>query len=103
MTVYIKWVSRRNDTFDDKERGLPASLLGRTMAAHGGDFEPDSDFGNCLLAMGRANERLASIQESYVDAATTTWLESLERSLAMMKDYQVCTSFRINMLLSDRC
>jgi hypothetical protein len=39
--------------------------------------------------MGRTNDRIARIQESYVANATTGWLESLERSLAMMKEYQV--------------
>lgn len=38
--------------------------------------------------MGRANENLARKQEAYVAHATTTWLESLERSLAQMKEYQ---------------
>jgi MoaA/NifB/PqqE/SkfB family radical SAM enzyme len=39
--------------------------------------------------MGRANERIARTQETYVVNATNGWLESLERSLAMMKEYQV--------------
>ena len=39
--------------------------------------------------MGRANERIARTQEVYVANATNGWLESLERSLAMMKEYQV--------------
>ena len=40
--------------------------------------------------MGKTNERIARIQETYVANATTNWLESLERSLAQMKEYQVC-------------
>jgi hypothetical protein len=43
-----------------------------------------------VIAMGRANERIASVQENYAADATAIWLESLERSLAMMKEYQVC-------------
>lgn len=39
--------------------------------------------------MGRTNERIARIQETYVANATTSWLESLGRSLAQMKEYQV--------------
>lgn len=39
--------------------------------------------------MGRTNERIARHQESYVVNSTNGWLESLERSLAMMKEYQV--------------
>lgn len=38
--------------------------------------------------MGRANERIGRVQESYVQTATSSWLESLERSLAQMKEYQ---------------
>ena len=41
--------------------------------------------------MGRTNERIGRIQETYVANATTSWLESLERSLAQMKEYQVGT------------
>ncbi|KAI0378501.1 BAR-domain-containing protein [Hypomontagnella monticulosa] len=88
MNTYVKSLSRRGETFEDKEKGLPVSYLGRTMMGHGEDFEPDSEFGNCLIAMGRANERIAGIQEAYVAHATSYWLEGLERSLAMMKEYQ---------------
>ncbi|KAI1076655.1 BAR-domain-containing protein [Whalleya microplaca] len=88
MNVYVKSLSRRGETFDDKEKGLPVSYLGRTMISHGEDFEPDSEFGNSLIAMGRANERIAGIQETYITHATSYWLEGLERSLAMMKEYQ---------------
>ncbi|OTA52446.1 BAR-domain-containing protein [Hypoxylon sp. EC38] len=88
MNAYVKSLSRRGETFEDKEKGLPVSYLGRTMMSHGEDFEADSEFGTCLIAMGRANERIAGIQETYVAHATTYWLEGLERSLAMMKEYQ---------------
>ena len=47
---------------------------------------------DCGTGMGRANERIARAQETYVANATSGWLESLERSLAMMKEYQVCNS-----------
>ena len=40
--------------------------------------------------MGRTNERIGRIQETYVAEATTSWLESLERSMVQMKEYQVC-------------
>lgn len=44
---------------------------------------------NAGAGMGRTNERIGRIQETYVANATTSWLESLERSLAQMKEYQV--------------
>ena len=37
---------------------------------------------------GRANERIARIQETFVVSATSSWLESLERSLVQMREYQ---------------
>lgn len=87
MTIYVKSLSKRNEV-EDKEKILPVGYLGQTMIHHGEDFEPDSEFGNCLISMGRANEKIARVQESYVHNATNGWLESLERSLAMMKEYQ---------------
>ncbi|KAL9041857.1 MAG: hypothetical protein Q9214_003964 [Letrouitia sp. 1 TL-2023] len=87
MTAYVKTLSKRNEG-DDKEKSLPISYLGSTMLHHGEDFENDSEFGQCLISMGRTNERIGRIQETYVANATSSWLESLERSLAQMKDYQ---------------
>lgn len=55
--------------------------------------------------MGRVNERIARIQESFTAHATTGWLESLERSLAQMKEYQVCmpTLLRMSPLTYPGC
>lgn len=49
MTAYVRWLGRRNETFEDKEKGLPGAYLGRAMVSHGEDFESDSEFGNCLI------------------------------------------------------
>ncbi|KAI1822745.1 BAR-domain-containing protein [Xylaria intraflava] len=86
--AYVKSLSRRGEVFEDKEKGLPVSYLGRTMITHGEEFDPESEFGNSLIAVGRANERIAGIQENYVAHATSYWLDGIERSLAMMKEYQ---------------
>lgn len=51
--------------------------------------------------MGRTNERIGRIQESYVANATSSWLESLERSLAQMKEYQVGTPIENGRSYSD--
>ena len=101
MNSYVKWLGRRGDASEDKDRSLPASFLGRTMISHGEEFQPDSEFGNCLIAVGRANERIAGLQETFVNEATTTWLESLERSLAMMKEYQVSNPLLPGTLLTE--
>ncbi|KAF2199292.1 BAR-domain-containing protein [Delitschia confertaspora ATCC 74209] len=87
MNVYVKSLSKRAEG-EDREKTLPGGYMGSTMVQHSEDFEPDSEFGNCLSALGRANERLARVQETYVSNATNTWLEGLERSVAQMKEYQ---------------
>ncbi|KAL1296548.1 hypothetical protein AAFC00_000053 [Neodothiora populina] len=86
-TTYIKSLSKVKEA-EDKEKALPIGLMGATMVHHADDFEPDSEFGQCLTGFGRANERIARMQENYVANATTSWLESVERSLAQMKEYQ---------------
>lgn len=48
MTSYMKSISKRNEG-EDKEKILPVAYLGQTMMTHGEDFEPDSEFGNCLI------------------------------------------------------
>lgn len=87
MTVYVKSLSTRSEG-EDKEKRLPIGYMAQMMIQHGEDFDSDSEFGRCLISMGRTNDRVARYQESYVANATSGWLESLERSLAMMKEYQ---------------
>ncbi|KAL2865670.1 BAR domain protein [Aspergillus lucknowensis] len=87
MASYVKSISKRNEG-DDKEKTLPIAQLGGSMITHGEDYDANSDYGRCLTMFGRAEERLARIQETYIAQATSSWLESLERSLTQLKDYQ---------------
>jgi len=57
-----------------------------------------SQLSNSHIGMGRANEQIARTQESYISNATSSWLESLERSLAQMKEYQVRYPYPIILL-----
>lgn len=85
--IYVQHTAKR-EKYQDKEQQLPIGYFGSTMVAHGDDFEPDSEFGQCLSSLGRANERIARMQETYCANATSSWLESLERSLVQMKEFQ---------------
>ncbi|KAJ5146316.1 uncharacterized protein N7515_000880 [Penicillium bovifimosum] len=87
MTSYVKAISKRNEG-DDKEKTLPIAHLGSSMVSHGEDFDANSEYGQCLIMFGRTEERIARIQESYIAQATSSWLESLERSLTQLKDLQ---------------
>ncbi|KAJ5099762.1 hypothetical protein N7532_006763 [Penicillium argentinense] len=87
MTAYVKAISKRSEG-DDKEKTLPVAHLGSSMVSHGEDFDGNSEYGQCLIMFGRTEERIARVQENYIGQATSSWLESLERSLTQMKDYQ---------------
>ena len=45
--LYMKAVSKRTE-IEGKEKTLPIAYLGGTMISHGEDFEPESEFGQCL-------------------------------------------------------
>ncbi|KAM5444627.1 hypothetical protein MferCBS31731_000081 [Microsporum ferrugineum] len=87
MGAYVRAISKRNEG-EDKEKLFPIGNLGSVMVGHGEDFASNSEYGQCLTAFGRTNERISRIQEQYVVAATSSWLESLERSLNQLKEYQ---------------
>jgi UDP-2,3-diacylglucosamine pyrophosphatase LpxH len=85
--AYVQSLAKR-EKYQDKEQQLAVGYFGSTLVSHGDDFEPDSEYGQCLSTLGRANERIARMQETYCANATSSWLESLERSLVQMKEYQ---------------
>ncbi|KAE8137199.1 hypothetical protein BDV38DRAFT_91097 [Aspergillus pseudotamarii] len=87
MIAYVKAISKRSEG-DDKEKTLPIGHLGTSMVSHGEDYDAHSDYGRCLTKFGRTEERIARLQESYIAEANSSWLESLDRSLAQMKQYQ---------------
>lgn len=78
------------------------------MVGHGEDFDANSEYGRCMTSkltlllirklyaddvvyavLGRAEERLARLQDAYISQVNAGWLESLEHSLTQMKEYQV--------------
>lgn len=46
---YVKWINRRGEAGEDKEKAVPIGFVGRMMVQHGEDFEPNSEYGNCLI------------------------------------------------------
>jgi hypothetical protein len=89
MNIYTRWLSRHCDALEDRNRSLPLAHLGKTMSTHAAEL-PDTEYSRRLASMGNANEQLAELQTTYLDCANATWLQHIERNLAMMKEYQVC-------------
>lgn len=87
MSGFVKNMAARIEG-EDKEKVTPMAYMGSTMAMHGDDFSTDSEFGQCLVSFGRTHERIARAQETFTAKGTSTWLESTERSLVQMKEYQ---------------
>ena len=63
MTLYVKSISRKEA--EDREKMLPVGFLGSTMISHGQDFQPDSEFGNCLISGYNGTFQLDSGSQSY--------------------------------------
>ena len=74
MTVYVKSLSKRNEG-EDKEKTLPVAYLGQTMIHHGEDFEPDSEFGNCLIG----EQEMTWLEERSL-TGTQVWAEQMRES-----------------------
>lgn len=89
MATYVKSISKREDV-ETGTKQLPMGYLGTSMISHGDDFREDSEYGQCLIRFGVAGQRIAAEQERLVARSTETWMESIGRSLAQMREYQVC-------------
>jgi hypothetical protein len=86
---------------EDREKSLPGEILGQAMIGHGGEYAPESAYGQALLRLGSGMERMSKLQEvchppfltlvddeAYVHKATESALDTMERGLVQMKDYQ---------------
>lgn len=87
LTAYIKSISKKSEG-EDKEKSLPIANLGGCFISHGEEFDTNSNYGQCLIMFGRAEERIGRIQESYASQSSSAMLEPLERSLAQLREYQ---------------
>ena len=50
MNGYVKSLSKRSEG-DDKEKSTAIAQLGASALGHADDFEPESEFGQCLSGM----------------------------------------------------
>lgn len=75
MNTYVQAMAKRCES-DNKEKTLPITAMGSTMVAHGGDFEPDSDFGRCLTGettQATSNSRYILTVSQILAEHTSDW------------------------------
>jgi hypothetical protein len=81
MAVYVKSLSKRAEG-DDKEKQLPGGHLGSTMVTHGEDFEPDSEFGNCLSCAHLCSFLVCHANKHQLSAAPTNASHEYRRHMS---------------------
>ncbi|KAI6011207.1 hypothetical protein PISMIDRAFT_688061 [Pisolithus microcarpus 441] len=67
---------------------MPIDALGIVMVSHGEEFGEDSAFGSSLVKLGRAQCKIAMLQEAFALTLKDTFLLSCERFLQDIKDYE---------------
>lgn len=87
MSGYVKSVSKQVEDGSSGQDTLPLGNLGSVMMLFGQEFEHTSSFGRRLITIGRSNQDLSRLQKIFATGITSSWLQSIERSLTQLKDY----------------
>ncbi|KIJ41017.1 hypothetical protein M422DRAFT_255868, partial [Sphaerobolus stellatus SS14] len=74
-------------TVEEGVKMLPIDALGAVMMSHGEEFGQDSAFGQCLVKLGRAHSKIATLQESFALTFKDTYLTSLNERLEDIEEY----------------
>lgn len=72
----------------ESDKLMPVDALGIVMVGHGEEFGEDSTFGSSLVKLGRAQCKMAMLQEAFALTLNDTFLSSCERFLQDIKDYE---------------
>ncbi|KAK7206191.1 hypothetical protein BZA70DRAFT_236611 [Myxozyma melibiosi] len=87
MSIYVRNLAKRRE-LDELEKASPIDILGQAMAIYGDEFVQESNYGQALVRLGAANQKLAKTQEVFVDRIQRNFLEGIEKSIAQFKDFQ---------------
>ncbi|KZV86090.1 BAR-domain-containing protein [Exidia glandulosa HHB12029] len=79
---------RQTDALDEPQKIMPVETLGLVMINHGEEFGDESAFGQSLVKYGRAQLKLAALQEEYAKTLNDGYISHLERTMAEIGDYQ---------------
>ncbi|CAG8457346.1 15836_t:CDS:2 [Funneliformis mosseae] len=85
---YIKIMSKKTDSVEEKAKVLPLESLGNTMKVCGEELGSDSPYGMGLIKFGNAAEKIANAQLDYVSRVRDDFLFGLTSSIEEFKHYQ---------------
>src|SRR5271170_2910365 len=60
--LYIRAMGKKKEG-EDREKTLPPEILGQAMISHGGEYAPESAYGQGLLKLGSGMERISRLHE----------------------------------------
>src|SRR5271170_1066962 len=60
--LYIRAMGKKKEG-KDREKSLPPEILGQAMISHGGEYAPESAYGQGLLKLGSGMERISRLHE----------------------------------------
>ena len=80
---------KESEVIEDNDKLLPIDILGIAMISHGEDFGDDSEFGSALVRFGRAQCKIATLQESYSVTLRDTFLLSMDKFKEDVKQYEL--------------
>ena len=63
--LYIRAMGKKKEG-EDREKSLPPEILGQAMIGHGGEYAPESAYGQALLRLGSGMERMSRLQEVHI-------------------------------------
>ncbi|KNF03779.1 hypothetical protein PSTG_02874 [Puccinia striiformis f. sp. tritici PST-78] len=85
---YSKHLTKKSEAEGtDTGRVIPIEGLGLVLSNHGDEFGSDSSFGEALVSFGKAHQQMATATSNYTENLNSTWLTSLEKSIAQMSEY----------------
>ncbi|CAI2168120.1 5128_t:CDS:2 [Funneliformis geosporum] len=85
---YIKIMSKKTDSVEEKAKVLPLESLANTMKVCGEELGSDSPYGLGLINFGSAAEKIAKAQLEYVSRVRDDFLFGLTSSIEEYKHYQ---------------
>ncbi|RHZ47942.1 hypothetical protein Glove_564g51 [Diversispora epigaea] len=87
-TVYLKTMSKKIESIEEKSKSLPIESLGSTMRVYGEELGSESAYGEALVNCGSANEKIAELQLEFVSRVREEFIEGVEASIGDLKQYQ---------------